>query len=205
MDRNDAALNAAQEAMRKAVAGNGKEYCASVIETVVPFFPATLRLQCRIVSIAAGQLVFARNGDPKDIYRLLWGDVSVQREVMGEVLTVQRATACDWLIEPATGAQAAGTFAICERQSVLLAVPVAALGESLQLQPGFAQAWFHEMGRQMARRQRRMERLKLRQAPQRVIHFLLTESPGGCGDMVLPFRKCIWAWHRRRCRVPWAI
>ncbi|MBI4740760.1 MAG: helix-turn-helix domain-containing protein [Betaproteobacteria bacterium] len=195
MDRNDAALMAAQDAIVKAAAGKDKTLCADVVDAVVPFFPEALRQQCRIVSVEAGQLISDRNPDRPNIHRLLWGDVSIQREVMGEVLTVQRAAAGDWLIESAAGEHAAGSFAICERASVLLAIPSEALTESLDLHAGFAQAWFQEVGRQMARMQRRIERLNLRQAPQRIIHYLLTESTGGSGDMVLPFRKGVWAAH----------
>lgn len=195
MDRDDVALHAIRDATTAANAIDGDGYCTNVIKTVAPFFPETLRQQSRIVSIDAGQVVFQRDGKRTEMHCLLWGDVSVQREIMGEAVTVQRAAAGDWLLESAMGLCSTGAFAVCERQSVLLVVPMAALTGCMDRQPGFALAWSREMATQMARMQRRIERISLRQAPQRIIHFLLTESPGGCGEMVLPFRKCVWAAH----------
>lgn len=195
MDRSDVALQAVRETMRLNCSGAGDGHCASAIETVVPFFPAVLRQQCRIVSVDAGRVLLKCDGEESSIHRVMAGDVSVQREMMGEAVTLQRAAAGDWLIETGMGMQAADAFVLCERQSTLLSVPASALAECLERESGFAHAWCLEMGEQAARMQRRIERISLRHALQRVVHYLATESPGGCGEMALPFRNRVWAAH----------
>lgn len=195
MDRNDDAIRAVQQTMSAIIGSVGEDDCASIVEAVVPFFPEALRRQCRVVSVRAGQVVFCRGKAEKNIHRLLRGDVSVQREIMGEGVTLQRAAPGDWLIEPQLCLPPTDAFALGERQSTLLAVPASALIESLDREPGFALVWCQELGAQIARMQRRIERISLRQAPQRIAHYLTTESPGGCGEMVLPYPKRVWAAH----------
>lgn len=197
MDRDDAALRAVQDVLGKTVGERGADpcLCANVVETVLPYFPRGLRRQCRLVALEAGAVVFDRHGGGEEIHRLLWGEVSIRVRAMGEAVTVQRAMAGDWLMEPVSEATEPGTFAVCESRSVLLSVPSAALRDQLGRSPDFTHAWLRELGVQMARIRRRIERLSLYQAPQRVIHYLMTESPGCRGEMVLPFRKSVWAAH----------
>lgn len=196
MDRYDDALKAIHEA----VIANGKvrtsQDAATLIEAAAPFFPAALRNQCRIVALRDEQVLRGRNDlGAMCFYRLLKGDVSVQKEVLGETLTLQRVVPGDWLLEPRPGKPSEESFAIMESASVLLKVPTQAFGEYLERESGFARAWCAELGLQMARMQRRIERFGLRHATQRVIHYLITESSGDSGEVVLPFRKRAWAAH----------
>lgn len=195
MDRYDDVLTA----IREAVIANGKvrasQNAATLIEAAAPFFPAALRDQCRIVALRDEQMLHGRNDlGAMCFYRLLKGDVSVQKEVLGETLTLQRVVPGDWLLEPRPGKPSEDEFAIMESASVLLKVPTQAFSESLERESGFARAWCAELGLQMARMQRRIERFGLRHATQRIVHYLVTESSGS-GEVVLPFRKRAWAAH----------
>jgi len=114
---------------------------------------------------------------------------------MGEGVTLQRAAPGDWLLEPQLCLPPTDVFAVCERDSTLLAVPMRAFWESLAREPGFALAWCREFGAQIARMQRRVERLSFHYSSQRVAHYLAAESIGGCGEMTLPFPKRVWAAH----------
>jgi len=129
------------------------------------------------------------------LFRLINGNVSVKYEIMGETITVHHAAPGDWLIEPGFCISALHPFAISEGVSTLLEVPASDLADSLVHEPDFASAWCKEIGMQMARAQRRSERLNCHKAVQRVTHYLLTESTGNCGELVLPYPKNVWASH----------
>ena len=195
MVRSDGEINALRQTLAATAEGDGADDDARIIEAAVPFFPVALRRQCRIVSIRAGQVFFCRDKTAKAIHCLLRGDVSVQREIMGEGVTLQRAAPGDWLIGPQLCLPPTDAFAVCERESRLLAVPAHALRESLAGEPGFALAWCQELGAQIARMQRRVERLSFHYSSHRVAHYLAAESVGGCGEMTLPFPQWVWAAH----------
>lgn len=198
MNRDDKALKAidavilANKKTRRSLAKKAR----NLIEVAAPFFPDSLQGLCHIRKVGKDEVLLGRNAQgARCFYRLLDGDVSVQREVMGEAITLQRVAPGDWLLEPYPCLQTEQTFAMMERDSTLLEVPAQEFMECLGQEPGFSLSWCAELGSQMARMQRRVERICLRQATQRVIHYLITESPGGGGEVELPFTKAAWAAH----------
>lgn len=196
MERHDEAL----KAIRAAILANGKTKSGrandpgGLIEAAAPFFPELLKKQCRVLCIDREHVLLGRNEQgARCFYRLLKGDISVQREVMNETVTLQRVASGDWLLEPHPCHLSEQTFAIAECDSMVLEVPAQEFLERLELEQGFSLSWCAELGSQIARMQRRLERISLRQATQRIVHYLLTESNGGCGEVELPFNKCTWA------------
>lgn len=128
-------------------------------------------------------------------YLLLSGDASMQRETLGEIVTLVRAVAGDWLMEPTPCPTSGAAFIYVERKSAILSVPVDAIGDAIEREPGFGRAWHAVVVEQISRLQRRTERLSLRLAHQRVAHYLATESVDGSGDVFVPFPKLVWAAH----------
>ena len=144
-----------------------------------------------VVACRRGEVAFAGTESQRTSYRLLQGDVAVRHAILGRNIDLQRAAPGDWLIAPERRDAPPAVFAVCEADSVLLAVPSGALADALEREPDFARAWRLELETQFARLQRRVERLNLRTA-ERVAHYLATESSGG-GELTLPFTKRIWA------------
>lgn len=194
MDRIASTLSPAAQNRPTMIPLDGEQDCACVIAAAVPLFPDRLRRQCRIVVVGGGE-VFSLNEPAASLYCVLRGDVSVQRDVMGERVTLQRAAPGDWLVEPHLFTTQTDAFALCERQSTFLALSAKALVDRLQRDPLFAGEWCRVLGVQVVRQQRQVERLRLLHASKRVAHYLATESVGGCGEMVLPYSKGTWAAH----------
>lgn len=165
---------------------------AAVIGASVSCFPRWLQRRCRVLAFGKGERFTLGDGE-RTLHYLLRGDVSVQREILGEWVLLQRVAPGDWLAEPRPDAVRAMDLATCKRASSLLTVPAEALSECLDRTPGFARAWCRELFAHAARRQRQIERLRLLHASKRIAHFLATESAGGCGEMHLPYPKGIWA------------
>jgi CRP-like cAMP-binding protein len=194
MDRQDAAL----KAIRKLIATKHKRNAAvdrkELVRGAAPFFPDDLLDHCEIMELCKEKILFGRrNVEEPFFYRLLQGDVSVQQEILGEVVTYQRAVPGDWLLKPNAGNGKGRTFAITECQSVLLRIPSKAFATALAHHPSLSIAWCQELEAQMLRLQRRVERINLRQVTRKIIHYLVTESPGNCGEVQLPYRKGVWA------------
>lgn len=196
MERNEGALRA----IRAAILSNGRSRSGrpndsvALIAAAAPFFPELLKIRCRVLCLAKEHVLLGRNEQgARCFYRLLKGDVSVQREVMNETVTLQRVAPGDWLLEPHPCRLSEQTFAIAECDSLVLEAPAQEFLECLEHEPGFSLSWCAELGAQMARMQRRVERISLRQVMQRIVHYLVTESNDGCGEVELPFNQTTWA------------
>jgi CRP-like cAMP-binding protein len=146
------------------------------------------------VRVAAGTIVF-RQGDPATVlYRVVTGRVSLLRYApRGRAAVLRRVLADDWLGAPDIHEGVYAATARADQPSVLLAVPAHAVLKRLASAPRFARAWGREMATLLSRLARRVDRLRLYRARQRITHYLLTESPGTPGDVVLPYGLAVWA------------
>lgn len=101
MDREDGAL----KAIRKVIASRSRQYeqvdLRDRIRGAAPFFPENLQDQCDILDLGKEEVLFGKcSKEEPCFFRLLQGDVSVQQEILGEVVTHQRAFSGDWLLKP---------------------------------------------------------------------------------------------------------
>lgn len=176
--------------------GAGRQWANAVIDTAAPFLPEALRRRARVTKAVAGKVLFGRGEAADDIHHVLKGYVSVRRDSPGgEGNILQCAVSGDWIAESFGPGRSAGVLAICERPTFLLSVPTRAFNDCLDHDHEFARAWCAELGRQMVRLQRQMERLRMPQASERIAHYLATENAEGHPEMVLPYPKCVLAAH----------
>lgn len=189
--RADAARKPAPES-----ADAGRQWANAVIDTAAPFLPEALRRHARVTKASTGKVLFGCGEAADDFYCVLKGHVSVRRSASGaEGDLLQCAVSGDWIMEPQTSGRLAGVWAVCERSTFLLVVPARAFNDCLDDDPRFARAWCAELGRQMARLQRQVERLRMPQASDRIAHYLATENSEAHREMVLPYPKCVLAAH----------
>lgn len=175
-------------------AGVGRQWADAVIDTAMPFLPEALRRYARVTKAGAGKVLFGRGEVADDIHHVLKGHVSVRRDAFGgDGGILQHAVSGDWIVEHMTSGRSAGILAVCERPTFLLALPARAFNDRLDHDHGFARAWCVELGRQMARQQRQIERLRMPQASERIAHYLATENAEGHPEMVLPYPKRVLA------------
>lgn len=99
MDRGDDALKAIREALiAKDPIGIPLEIGESIAAALL-WLPVSLRKHCRIIFRREGEILRGNDQEAGCIYRLIKGDASLQREFMGEAITLHRLEPGDWLLE----------------------------------------------------------------------------------------------------------
>jgi len=166
---------------------------SDIVEKFLDRLPDALRGQATPWRVLAGRLLFSDSRRVGRVFHVLQGAISLRRHFLGEETVIQWATGGDWLVEPDPFSSDAGAWAMCEADSLLIGLPAKAFCHSLDTESAFALAWRRDLLRQLMQMKRHRLRLSHTTAEQRVIHFLMTESPGGRGEMALPYSKATWA------------
>lgn len=158
------------------------------------FFPPELRQASRLVPIRKGEQLFHLGDDVQAVYRVDAGEIRLVRYAAdgGEIL-LHRAGAGEYFAEASLGAEYYHCTAICTAEGALLAIPVKVFRTFLQGDSSFAFAWAMELAGNLRALRRRFERLSLKGAPDRVMHYLLTEGAEGTGEVHLPGSLKAWA------------
>jgi CRP-like cAMP-binding protein len=155
------------------------------------FLPASLRAATTVRSFGKGQAVFRLGARPQAIYYLLAGEVRLMRRSRagGEVI-LQRARRGFF----AEASLEFGTYhcdALAAQPSEVLRIPLTAAREALENDPAFRRAWIAHLSRELRRSRAQCERLALRSARERILHYL--ESEGTDGVVTLTKSRKAWA------------
>lgn len=158
------------------------------------FFPPELRQASRLVPIRKGEQLFRLGDDVQAIYRVIAGEIRLVRYAAdgGEIL-LHRASTGEYFAEASLGAVYYHCTAICAAEGALLSIPVKVFRAFLEEDSGFAFAWAMELAGNLRALRTRFERLSLKGAPDRVLHYLLTEGAAGSGEVHLPGSLKAWA------------
>ncbi|OGT91852.1 MAG: hypothetical protein A2514_06290 [Gammaproteobacteria bacterium RIFOXYD12_FULL_61_37] len=168
---------------------------AATVDNLASFLPERLRQRARFLRCDEGSLLYSGTDRPDAFYRVIKGGVSVNCDFLGDGTEIQCATAGDWLLDPGVWESEPGNWAVCELPSLLLGLPRSDFLHALASIPAFARYWRQEMMQQLARLREGRMRLLLPTTEQRIVHYLRHESPGGCGEMRLPYPNYMWADH----------
>lgn len=168
---------------------------AAAVDNHATFLPEWLRRRARLLRCDEGAFLFSGTDRPDSFYRVIKGVVSVNCDFLGEETEVQCATAGDWLLDSGVWGPESGNWAVCEMPALLLALPRSDFLHALATTLAFARYWRQEMVQQLARLREGRMRLLLPTTEQRIVHYLRHESPGGCGEMRLPYPNYMWADH----------
>jgi CRP-like cAMP-binding protein len=141
--------------------------------------PVALHTLGRSLACAKDAWVF-RKGDPvRLIFLVLEGEVRLSRFARdGSEITLHRAGRGDFFAEAALDAPRYQCNAIASRSSTLLAFPAVRVRALLAKDSGFARQWVSLLARQLHASRARLERLALKSAAERVLHYLHTEGKG---------------------------
>lgn len=157
---------------------------------VLAALPQAARIAARQRDLAPGRTLFRRGDRPRAMYFVLRGEVRlVRRSVAGREIVLQRARNGP-LAEASLDQPSYHCDAVGEAASALLAVPIAAFRDALA-DAGFRGAWTSHLARELRRTRAQCERLGLRRAQDRILHYL--ESEGDDGRLQLTQTKKAWA------------
>ena len=123
--------------------------------------------------------VFRKGDAVRAVYLVLDGEVRLSRFGKdGSEIALHRAGRGDFFAEAALNAPRYQCNAIASRSSTLLAFPAVKVRALLAKDPEFARQWVALLARQLHASRARIERLALKSAAERVLHYLHTEGKG---------------------------
>lgn len=160
------------------------------------YFTDSLREMSRLIELKTGEFLFHQEAIASACYRIIRGSIRLTRSAAGAfTATVQQAEAGEWLFEPGPYDDKHESAAAANVASLVLAVSARQFRVELRRNPQFASAWGLEMAEAGKRIRRRVERLALLRARERVVHYLVTESTGNDGAVRRTGSMQAWAEH----------
>ncbi|MCE9570527.1 MAG: Crp/Fnr family transcriptional regulator [Rhodocyclales bacterium] len=157
------------------------------------YVPESLRALARTVSLKRKQSLFRFDDAVQSLFFVRQGEMeAVRYSADGEAMVMVRASGGEFFGEPALAVDRYTCAAHARVSSELLALPKAAVLAAFQADPGFATAFLLAQVRNARRQCSRYERVRLRRAEDRIVHYLICEA-GPDGRVVLAGSLADWA------------
>jgi CRP-like cAMP-binding protein len=148
--------------------------------------PPALRNLGHAISCPKDGWVFRKGDAVRAVFLVLDGEVHLSRFARdGSEIALHRAGRGEFFAEAAVNAPRYHCNAIASRPSRLLAFPVDKIHTLLADDPEFARQWVALLARQLQGARARLERIALKSAAERVVHYLHTEGKGPHCEVVL--------------------
>jgi CRP-like cAMP-binding protein len=130
---------------------------------------------------ASGQNVFQLGHQAKAIFRVISGEVQLYRyDVSGHRVLLHRAFSGNFFAEASLNVEQYHCTAICARDSEVEVFNSARFRSLLDDSPSFQKFWIEHLSTELRRQRASVERLSLKSAADRVVHYLMTEGePAG--------------------------
>ena len=143
------------------------------------YLPAALRTIGHSITCTKDGWVFRKGDAVQAVFLVLDGEVRLSRFARdGSEIALHRAGRGDFFAEAALNAPRYHCNAIASQASTLLAFPAGKVRELLAKDPEFAHQWVALLARQLHAARARLERLALKSAAERVLHYLHTDGKG---------------------------
>jgi CRP/FNR family transcriptional regulator, dissimilatory nitrate respiration regulator len=143
------------------------------------YLPAALRTLGQPITCPKDGWVFRKGDAVQAVFLVLDGEVRLSRFAKdGSEIALHRAGRGEFFAEAALNAPRYHCNAIASQPSTLLAFPAGKVRELLAKDPEFAHQWVALLARQLHAARARLERLALKSAAERVLHYLHTEGKG---------------------------
>jgi CRP/FNR family transcriptional regulator, dissimilatory nitrate respiration regulator len=173
--------------------GQSIEVDWKALERTLPLLaalPESARAAVRIEEHGAGELLFRAGTAPGVMFFVLCGEVRLVRASRsGREIVLQRAR-LGVLAEASLDQSAYHCDAVASTRSTVLRIPRAAIREALK-NDRFGTAWRTELSRELRRLRAQCERLSLKTAQERIVHYI--ETDGENGAVALGQSKKQWA------------
>lgn len=155
------------------------------------FISPALRATASICTFNKGDSIFRLGTPPAGIYFLLQGEVRLlRRSRTGGELILQRVRR-GFFAEASLDSGVYHCDALAVQPSEILRMPFGPVRQALDDDAAFRQAWISHLSRELRRSRTQGERLALKSAAERVLHYLEREGADGVVSLDMP-RKA-WA------------
>ncbi|UJS26390.1 Crp/Fnr family transcriptional regulator [Thiothrix winogradskyi] len=163
-------------------------------ETLLPgYFPPCLTQQAKVQELQAGECLFRINDTVDGLFYLQSGEVKAVRYLSdGTEVIMLRTRPGELLGESTMAVERYVCDAVVLSDCRVTKIPMQALKQELATNPDFAFQLMLAIARTSRLQCSRYERLRLKNAADRVLHYLLCES-GGSGTIEYPSHLYEWA------------
>ncbi|NPU12495.1 Crp/Fnr family transcriptional regulator [Bradyrhizobium sp. 83002] len=162
----------------------------AVLLPLLAAMPAAARVRTRRIEVPRQGAVFCRGDRPQAMYFVLMGEVRLlRRSRAGDDIILQRARQ-GFLAEASLDQSSYHCDAVAAQDSALLAIDRQAFADALR-RPEIRDKWSDHLARELRQVRAQSERLSLKTARERIVHFIETEGEGS--ELALDRSKKDWA------------
>jgi CRP-like cAMP-binding protein len=157
------------------------------------FLPPTLMAVSKRLELPANEYLFRLGSPVEQLYWLIRGELQAIRTApSGQELVMIQGRAGEFFAEGSLFTPQYTCTALAKKPCVLLAIPMASFRSTLATDVKFADMFLRATVSSLRRQCSRVERLRLRTATERILHFLSCESAAdGCCQLTMPLSE--WA------------
>lgn len=161
------------------------------VSDIANVIPERLLREARKIELIEGSSLFLAGDKVRNAYVVVSGEVRLVRMGRGgSEITLQRSRG-GFIAEASLDSKVYHCDAIASARSELLAFPVVAFKSALANDTAFCSRWQSILAAEVRKLRAQCERLGLKTAEERIIHFI--EAEGKDGVVVLPLNKKAWA------------
>lgn len=142
--------------------------------------PRDLLQASRALTFGAGRTVFRANDPAEAVYRVLSGEVHLQRYAPnGAIIVLQRARTGEFFAEASLFGKRYHCDAVCVQDCRCQRLPANAMRKVLRNDATFALVWIAAAARALRQQRAAQERLALKTTRDRVVHYLVDRGEDG--------------------------
>ncbi|MDZ7663308.1 Crp/Fnr family transcriptional regulator [Thiohalophilus sp.] len=148
-----------------------------VVEMFPDYFPEELVKRARLLSLRTGEALFSNNEPIHALYRVIKGRLSLVHHTFdGDEIVLMRAYAGEFIAECSVCCDIYTCHARADVDSQIASLPLADFDRWLYEDSSFTRAWALDMARRLKEQFMRYERLSIRGARERILHYLYAEA-----------------------------
>lgn len=156
-------------------------------------FPTSLLQKSKTVSLGKDEILFQPGDTVTSIFYVIEGLLrAVRYQYDGKPAVMMHSTADNFFATSSINMDIYPCAAIASVKTQVLQIPKISLMEHLESDPEFTQLFIKSLSQDLKKQCSNAERLRLKSAKDRIIHFITCESPSGSVlDLAYPLTK--WA------------
>ena len=153
--------------------------------------PPELREAAVCYSTTPGETLFRLGDAVHGMFCVVSGEVRLIRRARDGAEIVLQRSRTGFFAEASLGEKAYHCDAVVAEAGMVLRFPVAAFRTALHRNVTFRESWLAHLAREVRKLRAQCERLSLKSAPQRIIHYI--EAEGTQGSVTLVQSRKAWA------------
>jgi len=163
----------------------------SATHPILAGIPERLRVVAHLIEVSAGETLARIGGRPCSMLYVLSGEVRLIRRLRGGAEIVLQRSQSGFIAEASLASLKYHCNIIAAANSRLLRFPIPAFSAALDMESNFRKAWLSLLAKEIQKLRVQCERLSLKTARERILHYLETE--GTDGEIRLLVSRKAWA------------